>query len=148
MLAEVIRAALSSFIGSVSFGALMNAPRKSLPVGGLIGMLGYLVYWGLIHFGTADALSMFLGAFIAAAVGQIAARKMRMISTIFITMAIISLVPGMGLYRAMSALGQGQTALGASIAVESMTLILMIALGTAMGSALFGPRRLRVRRKG
>lgn len=147
MLTAVIRAALSSFIGAISFGALMNAPKKSLPVGGAIGMLGYLIYWGFLRLGTADALSMFLGAFIAAAVAQIAARKLRMISTIFITMAIIPLVPGMGLYRAMSALGQGQTALGASIAVESMALILMIALGVAMGSALFGTRRAKGRHR-
>lgn len=147
MLMEAIRGAIAACIGAASFGALLHAPRRSLPVGAAIGTLGYMIDWLLIRQGTPEALAMFVAALVAAGAGQLAARRMRMISTIFITIAILPLIPGLGLYRAMSALAQGQTAVGAEIAVQSMALILMIALGVAMGSALFGSLRSKASNK-
>ncbi|MDD3334473.1 MAG: threonine/serine exporter family protein [Eubacteriales bacterium] len=146
MVIGFVRAALSAFVGALGFGALMHAPMKALTVSSAIGSLGYVIYWLCPQLGMQEAVAMFLAAFVASAAGQIAARKMRMISTIFTTVAILPLVPGIGLYRSMWALGQGETRLGASIAVETMALILMIALGVALGSTLFGIRR-RPRRK-
>lgn len=140
MLRELLLAALSSFGGAFGFGWLLHAPPKALPVGAAFGTLGYIVYWLLPRLGAPNALAMFVGAFLAAAAGQLAARRMHMISTVFITIAILPLVPGMGLYRAMSAWGQGMAEAGASIAVDSMAQILMIVLGVAVGSALFGTR--------
>ena len=65
-----------------------------------------------------------------------------MIATVFVTIAILPMVPGLGLYRAMSALAQGQLASGGAIAAYTMALIVMIALGIALGSTLAGiPRR-------
>lgn len=141
MLKGLLIALLSSFGGAYGFGWVLHAPKRALPVGAAFGALGYGIYWLLPRWGAPDALSMFVGTFAAAAAGQLAARKMHMISTVFITIAILPLVPGMGLYRAMSAWGQGMADAGAAIAVESMAQILMIALGVAMGSALFGVRR-------
>lgn len=140
---EILKIAIASFFGSFGFGALLHAPKESLPIGSAIGALGYVGYWLLCQAGVAEALAMFLGAFVASAAGQIAARKMKRISTIFVTVAILPLVPGLGLYRAMSALGQGNLSLGGSIAVESMTLILAIALGVGVGSAFFSTRRIQ-----
>ena len=147
MLSAGILALVSAFIGAFGFGMLLHAPARALPVGAALGAAGYGLYWALPLLGCPDALSMFLGAFLAAALSQLAARKMQMISTIFVTIAILPLVPGLGLYRAMSAWGQGLTEQGSQVAVESMTLVLMIALGVAVGAALFAPRR-RSPRKG
>ena len=65
------------------------------------------------------------------------ARKMRMIATIFITLSIVAMVPGLGLYRCMALLAQGENAAGVRTGVEAMTTILMIALGLGVGSFLF-----------
>lgn len=140
MLTGLLRAAFSAFGGAYGFGLLLHAPRKALPMGAAFGALGYTVYWLLPRLGAPDALAMFLGALLAAAAGQLAARRMHMISTVFITIAILPLVPGLGLYRAMSAWGQGMADAGAGIAVASMAQILMIVLGVAVGSALFAAR--------
>lgn len=72
---------------------------------------------------------------------QIAARRLKMIATVFVTIAILPLVPGVGLYRAMSALATGDMMAGASIAAHTMALILMIALGIGLGTALVGADR-------
>ena len=65
---------------------------------------------------------------IAALGGHLAARKVKMIATAFVTIAIMPLVPGLGLYRAMSAMEQGDMSLGAATGAHSMVLILMISL--------------------
>ena len=68
--------------------------------------------------GTLTALLRFLKegqinikvALVAALGAQIAARRLKMIATVFVTIAILPLVPGVGLYRAMSALAMGDMA--------------------------------------
>lgn len=137
----LIRALVSGFLGAAGFGALLHAPKKGILWGAVIGSLGYSAYWLIFQLTGSELPAMFVGAFLGAALGQIAARRLRMISTIFVTIAILPLVPGIGLYRAMSALGQGDMAQGASIAAHAMSLILMIVMGTGVGSALFSIRK-------
>ena len=50
--------------------------------------------------------------------------------------AIVPVVPGLGLYRMMASLGQGQMSQGASQGVQAMIIIAMTALGLVMGSFL------------
>lgn len=136
MIAELIKALLCGFVAGLGFGGLLHAPRRALGVSSLIGALGYVCYFALLHLGLSEAVAMFTGAFLSSVAAQIAARRMRMIATIFVTVAIIPLVPGLGLYRAMSAFGSGGVELGAAIVAQTMTLILMIALGVGFGSSI------------
>lgn len=137
MLVGFIVTFIASFMGTLGFGVLLNAPKKSLFACSLLGALGYCIYWLLLQLGVPEAGSMLVGALVASIVAQIAARKMQMIVTIFVTMAIIPLVPGRGLYRCMSFLAQGQNSLGAREGVIAMINILMIALGISIGSFLY-----------
>ena len=141
MLEGLLRAIVSGFLGSAGFGALLHAPKKGILWGSLIGSLGYTVYWLIFHLTGAELPAMFVAALLAAAMGQLAARKLHMISTVFVTIAILPLVPGIGLFRSMSALGQGNMMQGANLAAHAMSLILMIVMGTGLGSALFSIRR-------
>ena len=141
MLEGFIRAVVSGYLGAAGFGALLHAPRKGILWGAVIGSVGYTAYWLIFHLTGSELPAMFVGALLAAALGQIAARKLCMISTVFITIAILPLVPGIGLYRAMSAMGQGDMMTGAITAVHAMSLILMIVMGTGIGSALFSQRK-------
>ena len=125
-----------SSIGAMAFGGFLYAPRKAIFWGGLLGGVGYTFYWLALRLGISDAVAMFLGALLSALGGQLAACKLKMISTIFITLAILPLVPGLGLYRAMNVIAQGQTGPGLEIAASTMASILMIALGVGCGSQL------------
>ena len=131
----------SSLLAGGGFGALLYAPRKAIIWGGLLGSVGYLCYWAAMECGAAETAAMFIGALVAALGAQIAARRLKMIATVFVTIAILPLVPGVGLYRAMSALATGDMMAGASIAAHTMALILMIALGIGLGTALVGADR-------
>jgi len=69
--------------------------------------------------------------------GQYLARRMQMIATIFVLLAMIPLVPGLGLYRCMHYLAQELYSAGADAGVRAMVDIVMIALGIAVGSYVF-----------
>lgn len=139
MIQDLLIALVSSFIGSLGFGVLLQAPKRSLMISAAIGALSYALYWLLQYFGMSELLAMFLGAAFGALLAQCAARRMRMIATIFITIAIIPLVPGLALCRCMTYLAQGESALGAQVGLYAMQDILMIALGIGVGG--LGMRR-------
>lgn len=128
---------MASLVAGSGFGALLYAPRKAIVWGGVLGMCGYMTYW-LIMQGAPETAAMFMGALVASVGAQLAARKLRMIATVFVTIAILPMVPGLGLYRAMRALAQGELATGGAIAAHTMALIVMIALGIAFGAAMRG----------
>lgn len=77
---------------------------------------------------------MFLAALLGSMLAQQLARRMHMIATIFVLLAIVPLVPGLGLYRFMELLGSGQTAQGARVGVAAMSSIAMLALGIGVGN--------------
>ena len=64
-----------------------------------------------------------------------------MIASIFILLAMIPMVPGLGLYRCMSFLAQGLYTEGAKAGVGAMVDIVMIAFGLGVGS--YGIRMFR-----
>ncbi len=138
----------STLLAGAGFGALLYAPRKAIFWGGLLGAAGYFAYWGLMAAGVAETVAMFFGALLASVGAQLAARKLKMIATVFVTIAILPLVPGVGLYRAMSAIATGDLAGGGGTAAHTMALILMIALGIGLGSAIAGTGRRLERGQG
>lgn len=132
-----LRMFLSAFAGTLGFAFLLHAPKKAWLPSSAIGALAYTLYWLLEQAGFGLPMSIFAGALAGSLLAQGCARKMRMIATIFITLSIVAMVPGLGLYRCMALIAQGQNAAGLHAGVEAMTTILMIALGLGVGNFLF-----------
>lgn len=128
---------LSSFVGTLGFALLLQAPRRSWLPASAIGAIAYTFYWVLVQMGSGESFSIFVSTLLGSMLAQFCARKMRMIATIFVTLSIIAQVPGLGLYRFMALLGQQQYSLAIRVGVNAMMSILMIALGLAVGSFLF-----------
>lgn len=137
MIADLLRILLMSFLGTLGFALLLHAPKRAWIPASIIGGVSYTLYIALMELGAPEAAAMFLGALAGSLLAQTCARKMRMIATVFITLSIVSLVPGLGLYRCMEYLGAGKNALGVQAGVSAMTDIMMIALGLGVGSLVF-----------
>jgi len=148
LLVQALIMTAASLVAGGGFGVLQSAPRKAVLCGGFLGMLGYMCYWFAMRLGAVEAAAMFAGMLAAAVGAQIAARRLKMISTVFVTISMMPMVPGLGLYRAMSALAQGNLAQGGGIAAHTMMLILMIALGIGLASSLAGMHRQALSRRG
>ena len=138
---EIALVAVGAFFGGVGFALLAHAPVRSLLPCGIIAALTYLIDWGLVSLGCPEELALFAGALFGSVAGRAFARRLKMISTVFLMSAVVPMVPGLGLYRMMSLLGQGETAAGANQGVQAMIAVAMIALGLAFGE--FFDTRLR-----
>lgn len=134
ILQESIRAVLGAFFGTLGFAWLVHAPRRAWLPSGLVASLVYLLYRVLTFLSVSDPMAIFCGALLGAIAGHFCARRLKMISTVFLMAAVVPVVPGLGLYRMMACFGQGQTALGADYGIQAMITIAMTALGLAMGS--------------
>ena len=137
MMGELLRIYAASFLGTLGFALLLHAPKKSWLPASIIGGVSYTVYIALAGAGSHTAAAMFVAALVGTLLAQLCARRMKMIATIFITLSIVSLVPGLGLYRCMEHLGAGRNALGLQAGVSAMIDIMMIALGVGVGSVAF-----------
>lgn len=132
-----LTALLTSFIGTLGFAVLLHTPRHAWIPGSCIGAVGYTLYWALMAWaGLPETAAIFIGSLAASLMAQYAARRLKMIATIFGTLAIIAFVPGLGLYRCMSLLAQGNTSSGLQTGVAAMANIVMITFGLGMGSFL------------
>ncbi len=133
-LSLILRAAVGAFVGTIGFAMLVHVPKKAWLACGVIAALSYLVYWGLVQLGLPESMGVFTGSLFGSLAGQLCARKMKIIGTVFLMSAIVPVVPGLGLYRMMSYIGQGEMGTGADFGIQAMITIAMITLGLSMGS--------------
>lgn len=139
---------LSSSLGTFGFAIFMHAPKRAWLPASMIGGGSYTLYWALLQMNVYEPAAIFLGALLGSLLGQYCARRMRMIASIFILLAMIPLVPGLGLYRCMSFLAQEMYGAGVDAGVRAMLDIVMIAFGLGIGSYAFRMFNLRRSAKG
>ncbi|WP_102693209.1 threonine/serine exporter family protein [Rummeliibacillus pycnus] len=90
-----------SFIGTAGFGIIFNAPKKTLFHCGLVGMIGWLIYYAFLQKGVDAVFATFAGAFLISIVAHILARQFKTPMIVFSVAGIIPLVPGGLAYNAM-----------------------------------------------
>lgn len=90
-----------SFIATAAFGIIFNAPKRTLFHCGLVGMMGWMIYYAFIRQGVDEVFASFAGAFIISIVAHILARQFKTPMIVFSVAGIIPLVPGGLAYNAM-----------------------------------------------
>lgn len=140
-MSEVIVQFLISFLSAAAatfvFAIVLHAPKRAWLPSGLLGGFGFLLYCLCVSFNLSAALSMLLAATATSLTANILARHFRIISTVYLALAIIPLVPGYGLYQCMSQLGNGMHVEGLIGGTETMISFLMIAVGVFIGNFIF-----------
>lgn len=101
MIIIIVTQLITSFIAAAGFGIIFNAPRQSLIQCGLIGMLGWILYYSLVEQGMNVVPATVLAAMLVGALSQICAKLYKTPIIIFIVSGIIPLVPGGSAYDAM-----------------------------------------------
>ena len=131
---QIIRAVFGAFFGTVGFAMLVHTPKRAWFVSGLIASLAYLIYWLMSFLNLPEPMAIFIGSLFGSLTGLLCARRMKIIGTVFLMSAVVPVVPGLGLYRMMAALGRGQLSVGARTGVQAMITVAMIALGLGAGA--------------
>lgn len=97
----------SAFISTIGFSIVFHVQRKHLLTCGTVGALGWLVYLVCESKGYSPVLGTFLASLLVTQLSYFLAKKRHTPITIFLITGIIPLVPGLGLYRTMYALLNG-----------------------------------------
>ncbi len=138
MVIEILKALLTSFLGTLGFCVIFHAPKRSLLPAALSGAMTYLVYFLCVKWGLSATMANLIAAAIGSILAQLAARKTKIIATVFLIASVIPLVPGLGLYECMAMLATGAAATALKMGLDTMKIVLMLALGISVGTFVFG----------
>lgn len=125
----IIAQLVTSFVASLGFGILFNAPKKVLVQCGLNGMAGWIVYYVLVDYGMDPVAATILGAMLVAVISRMFAKVYKTPIIIFNVSGIIPLVPGGMAYNAMRSFVQNDY----YNAFQYSTKVMLLAGGIAMG---------------
>lgn len=94
---------ISAFISTIGFSIIFHAEKKHLIICGFVGAIAWTIYL-LLEKQSSSVFASFIAALVVTSLSYILAKKRRTPITVFLIAGIIPLVPGLGLYRMMSAL--------------------------------------------
>ncbi len=133
----------AAFFGSLGFSMVFGLPgRYLLPasLGGLLAWAVYLLTYGCLH---NAFLANLLAAAFSVAYADLLSHVLKSPTTLFLTPAILPLVPGGSLYEAMSHAVRGEEELARSSGTATLSTALAIAAGI---SIVLACRELRPKR--
>lgn len=136
-----------SFIATSCFAVIFNAPVKVLPWCGIVGSLGWTIYYLLSQAGVYEVHATFVGAFVVAIVAHIYARRFRMPMIVFSVSGIIPLVPGSIAYNAMRNIVEVDYLAGMEYGMRAFLISGAIAMGLVFAEVIM-QFMYRIMRKG
>ncbi|MBQ1260676.1 MAG: threonine/serine exporter family protein [Clostridia bacterium] len=129
---------ITSFICSIAFAVVYRVAPRHLIYGGISGFITYFVYHTVIFFAHSVFAAAFVSTMFAAIFAEVAARKRRAPTIVFLVPGVIPTVPGGDLYRGMRGLLAGNTAESTFYFLNTIKIGLGIAGGIVAISILFG----------
>lgn len=134
-----------SYIATIAFAVLFNAPKKTLAPAGLIGAVGWAVYLFMRDFlGYSSPLSIFCATVVLSLMSELFARIYKQPVTVFTIPGIIPLVPGLPIYQGMYYMIMNAYSIGIEKLIKASLEAGAISLGILLVSGLF--RVFKVRR--
>lgn len=103
----MIISVFSAFMCTIGFSIMFNVEKKHIFICGAVGSIGWLIYLIGQKIGLSDVLATFLATLVITQTSYSLARARKTPITVFLIPGIISLVPGVGLYRTMYAMIEG-----------------------------------------
>lgn len=126
-----------SFLAATGFAVFLNSPKSTLYISGAVGTLSWIIYIILMRLDFDIMFSNFIAASVASLTCEILARKLRKPTILFVVPGIITLIPGLGLYKTMFFLVQNNFDEAMATGVSVMFVSGAISLGVLVVSSLF-----------
>ena len=124
---------LACLVASACFSVLMHQPRSTVAVSALIATAGYGVFLLL----GKTTMGYFCATLLIGVCCEACARLMKRAATLFVTAAIIPMVPGVGLYNTMRYVVEGDYHEAVNVGAATILGICAIALAITTTSVLF-----------
>ncbi len=127
---------ITSFIASATFAILFNAPKRTLFICGLVGMVGWIIYFELVsrHFDYVPAT--LIAAIAISVLCQIFAKLYKTPIIIYSVAGIIPLVPGGLAYDATRKFVENDYSLAVQLAAKALMISGSIAIGLIFSEVL------------
>lgn len=126
------------FIAIVAFSLLIEIPKKYLPLAGIVGAVGGLVFVICIDMFQMDTvLASFWSAFTVALLSHSFARIFKAPVTLFLIAGILPTVPGAGMYRIVYSMTLEDTGMAGFYLVQTLEIAGVIALAIFLMDSLF-----------
>lgn len=119
----------ASFVATIGFAILYNAPRRTLWICGSIGTGGHLLRLALQQLGMADGGATFLAALFVGLVGALPARRLQLPMILFAITGILPMIPGIPAYKVLVHFSAGNLLSGMESAVQTLFRVGAIAIG-------------------
>ena len=136
LLIEFILPCLWAFLACVGFCIVFNIHGKGLLLVSLGGSLGWLIYLILQAAGMGGAAAAFTAGVAVSDYAEVMARVRRCPATCYLFIAIVPLVPGLGLYQTMEHYFDGRTVDFQAKLRETLGIAGGIALGVFLVSSM------------
>lgn len=127
---------LYSFMATLFFALIMKASKKSIFYSSFAGAIGYLLYYITDKSGYG-IMAFFIGTVASTIICEFLARKLHRPSTTFIFPAIITIVPGLGLYETMARIVEADIESGAYKGAVTFLEIIVMAIAMSVASGIF-----------
>jgi len=124
-------------LACVGFGLIFNIQGHGIMITGLGGGLGWMVYLLMMYWQDNDIFAAFVAAMSIAVYSELMARVRRCPVTGYLQIALLPLVPGAGVYRAMSYCVEGDTEMFTSTLLHTIGFAAALSVGAMLASSLF-----------
>ena len=121
-----------AFLGTVCFGLLFHVPPRHFTACGIVGAIGWLVYWVMMLAQPSPVLASLVAVIPLTVATRIFAITRRAPVTLFLIPGIFPLVPGAGIYYTAYAFITGDTVQCAAKGSETLKIAVALAMGIAV----------------
>ncbi len=125
---------IAAAAASAGFAMIFHTPKKAVLLAALIAAAGYAIYEICLFFSNIAPLSIFVAGIVIGLLSEVVSRFKKMPATVFVTVGLIPLVPGYGLYQTMMHLVQGQYDQALTYGVE--TVLIAGAIAVSVGACV------------
>ena len=98
MIQECIIQVAAAFVGTIAFSVLFSVARRHYLSCGLVGAIGWLIYYIFHYLTDSTVFSIFLASIGVAFVSRFSAAKYKTLTPIFLIPGLFPLVPGSGIF--------------------------------------------------
>ena len=127
---------LVAFLASLGFGIIFNIKGKKLIFAAIGGGLSWFFYLSLTIIGISAILSLFISSVVFSIYSEICARYLKTPVTTLIICALITLVPGAGMYYTMYQTITGNVSGAVALGLNTLASAGALALGVIFVSTI------------
>lgn len=122
---------IAAFFGTIAFSIIFHVPTKFYPYCGMIGAVGWAVYY-LLRIPMGMVMATLCATIVIVIISRFFAVRKECPVTIFLISGIFSLVPGAGVYWTAYYLVVNETGMAADKGMETLKVALAIVLGIVL----------------